>query len=240
MPLIGARAGGKETVCLSINTDNSNPSAICPSSGFIVIANELTVRRRMALKISSLQLRYTSWPKNEQHFILKHSNWGQANKQTQHLLFFTSEKLSEIFGVSNHITDLWSDHILKFQALKQLKRTNIYYSFSPSKSQTLNSELSLKFKVWNYMYSWKPKRQDCTRTSLSWSYRATEHRGHCRLPARRVSPGSSSTPLSRAREAATQFAAVFQGSTKPAESLGFSGRNTVDFSMACASNQLIS
>lgn len=159
MPLIGARAGGKETVCLSINTDNSNPSAICPSSGFIVIANELTVKRRMALKISSSQLRYTSWLKNEQHFILKHSNRGQANKQTQHLLFFTSEKLSEIFGVSNRIMDLWSDHILKFQALKQLKRTNIYYGFSPQRARLwiVNSHFSLKSETTCILGSLKDK-----------------------------------------------------------------------------------
>lgn len=33
----------RNRVCLSINTDNSQPSAICPSFGFTVIPNELTI-----------------------------------------------------------------------------------------------------------------------------------------------------------------------------------------------------
>lgn len=37
----GRREGNR--VCLSMNTDNSQPSAICPSFGFTVIPNELTI-----------------------------------------------------------------------------------------------------------------------------------------------------------------------------------------------------
>lgn len=162
--LIVARVGEKETVCLSINTDNSNPSTICPSFRFTVIPNELTVKKRMALKISSLQLRYTSWLKKEQHFILKHSNWKKTRTPP---LFHIRKTFRAFWGWwSHHGFIKICNHILKFQAHKQLKGTSFGVFPPPSNSQTLDTELSLQLKVWSNVCSWKPKREGCARISL--------------------------------------------------------------------------